>query len=87
MQWPTQPRREGWRPPFLILWMGPALAFYLLVHIGEAGYVFSFLPAVLLAAAAGIAHAAGAFAENLPRAWRAAGGRRCDRPWRPGWRR
>jgi hypothetical protein len=67
--WLTQPRREDWRPPFLLLWMSPAILFYLLVHIGEEGYVFSFLPAVLLAAAAGLTRAATAITENAPRAW------------------
>jgi hypothetical protein len=64
--WPLQPRREGWRPPFLLAWMLPAMLFYLLVHIGEAGYVFSFLPAVLLTAAVGITRTGEALAENLP---------------------
>ncbi len=67
LQWPTRPRRESWRPPFLLLWMTPAIGFYLLVHIGDAGYVFSFLPPVLLAAAAGLTRAATAIAEKLPR--------------------
>lgn len=72
--WPLQTRREGSRPVFLLLWMAPAVAFYLLVHIGEAGYVFSFLPAVLLAAAAGLTRVADAVVENLPRATVAAPG-------------
>ncbi|MGN6676108.1 MAG: hypothetical protein ACTHMA_22670 [Thermomicrobiales bacterium] len=73
--WLTQPRREGRRAPFLLLSMTPAILFYLLVHIGEEGYVFSFLPAVLLAAAAGLTRAASAVAENTPRAWSAPMGR------------
>lgn len=64
--WLLRPAREGWRAPFLLAWLAPALLFYLLVHIGEAGYVFSFLPAALLAAAAGLARAAEALAEALP---------------------
>lgn len=71
LQWPLHARREGWRPPFLLLWLSPAALFYLLVHIGEAGYVFSFLPATLVAAGGGIVRAAEAIVENLPRAWRA----------------
>lgn len=67
--WPCAPRREGWRPFFLLLWAAPAACFYLLVHIGEAGYVFSFLPAVLIMAGAGLTRAAAALAENLPRGW------------------
>lgn len=70
--WPLAPRREGWRPLFLILWVIPAVLFYLLVHIGEAGYVFSFLPAMLIMAGAGLTSAARAIAENLPRDWREA---------------
>ncbi|MFN8538957.1 MAG: hypothetical protein U0232_15970 [Thermomicrobiales bacterium] len=66
--WPLQPRHEGWRPPFLLAWMLPAMLFYLLVHIGEAGYVFSFLPAVLLTAAVGLTRTGEALAENLPAA-------------------
>jgi hypothetical protein len=64
--WLLQPRREGWRPPFLLAWMLPAMLFYLLVHIGEAGYVFSFLPAAIVAAAAGLVRTGEALAENLP---------------------
>ena len=52
--------RDIWRAPAmrldpltagLILWVGPALAFYTVVHIGEWGYVLSVLPALLLASA------------------------------------
>ncbi len=68
--WPLQWRAEGWRPIFLLLWLMPAALFYLLVHIGEAGYVFSFLPACLVAAGAGTVRLAEALVENLPRFWR-----------------
>ena len=34
-----------------LLWTAPAMAFYVLVHIGEWGYVLSVIPPVLLAAA------------------------------------
>lgn len=74
VQWPFHLRREGWRPAFLLLWLLPAAGFYLLVHIGEAGYVFSFLPAALLLAGAGLARAAEAIVENLPRTWTATRG-------------
>lgn len=74
LQWPLHTRTEGWRPLFLLLWLTPAALFYLLVHIGEAGYVFSFLPAALIAAGAGLTRAAEALVENLPRAWRVARG-------------
>ena len=33
-----------WRSRFLLLWLLPPLAFYILVHIGNPGYVLSFLP-------------------------------------------
>lgn len=36
------------------LWVGPPLAFYTLVHIGDPGYVFTFLPALTLIAGWGL---------------------------------
>ena len=33
---------------FLLVWIAPSVIFYALIHIGEFGYVFSFLPALLL---------------------------------------
>ncbi len=33
---------------FLAVWMAPSVLFYIFIHIGEYGYVFSFLPAALL---------------------------------------
>ncbi len=38
----------------LALWAGPPLAFYTLVHIGDPGYIFSFLPALTVSAAWGL---------------------------------
>lgn len=38
---------------FLLGWMAPMALFYFLVHIGDPGYVFSFLPALLLLAMGG----------------------------------
>jgi Protein of unknown function (DUF2723) len=35
---------RDWRSRFLLLWLLPPLAFYVLVHIGNPGYVLSFLP-------------------------------------------
>ena len=35
---------RDWRSRFLLLWLLPPLAFYILVHIGNPGYVLSFLP-------------------------------------------
>jgi len=48
--------REGRTPvrPYIalfLLWMTPMLLFYTWVHIGDPGYVFTFLPALLLIAA------------------------------------
>lgn len=37
---------------FLLLWMVPSLVFYQLIHMGQQGLVFVFLPALLLASAA-----------------------------------
>ena len=36
---------------FLLLWLSPMLLFYTFIHIGDPGYVFTFLPGVLLLAA------------------------------------
>ena len=50
-------RREGRRTtvrPYVslfLLWMTPVLLFYTWVHIGDPGYVFTFVPALLLIAA------------------------------------
>ncbi len=43
-------RRVGWGRPerFLLAWIGPPAAFYALVHFGQAGYVLSFLPALVI---------------------------------------
>ena len=38
---------------FLAVWAFPSITFYIFIHIGELGYIFSFLPAFLLAAAWG----------------------------------
>jgi len=43
-----------WRNPLVLLfalWMTPMLLFYTWLHIGDPGYVFTFVPAVLLIAA------------------------------------
>lgn len=39
------------RVRFLVLWMAPPLAFYLTVHIGNPGYVLSFIPPFCIYAA------------------------------------
>ncbi|MBI5671246.1 MAG: glycosyltransferase family 39 protein [Chloroflexi bacterium] len=43
--------RKFW---FLVLWIAPPLAFYIVIHMGQQGLVFVFLPALLLAAAEGL---------------------------------
>jgi hypothetical protein len=47
---PAYARREGWRVPewFLLAWMVPPAIFYALVHFGQAGYVLTFLPALVI---------------------------------------
>jgi hypothetical protein len=40
----------------MLLWIGPTLAYYILIHMGQQGLVFVFLPALLLLSAAGIYH-------------------------------
>ncbi len=39
--------------PLILLWLTPPLAYYLLGHLGDYGYTFSLLPALLLLAARG----------------------------------
>ena len=43
---------------FLTAWSLPSVLFYVLIHVGEYGYVFSFLPAALLAAVWGVSRLA-----------------------------
>lgn len=43
---------------FLGLWITPALLFYSLIHMGQQGLIFIFLPALLLSAAAALGHLA-----------------------------
>ena len=47
---PLYARRRGWRREewFLLAWIAPAAAFYTLIHFGQAGYVLTFLPALVL---------------------------------------
>jgi hypothetical protein len=52
-------REKGWtrrweQVIFLLLWIAPALVFYILVHMGQQGLVFVYLPPLLLISAAGI---------------------------------
>lgn len=44
-----RPHRDEWATYlFLLGWMAPMAAFYVFVHIGDPGYIFSMLPALLL---------------------------------------
>jgi hypothetical protein len=47
---PSYARRRGWgrQEWFLLAWIAPPAAFYTLVHFGQAGYVLTFLPALVL---------------------------------------
>jgi len=53
-------RRREWprrweRSFFLLLWIAPALIYYIIVHMGQQGLIFIFLPALLLFSAVGMA--------------------------------
>jgi hypothetical protein len=48
-----RPRPDG-RWLFFALWLAPPLLFYVFIHIGDPGYVFSFLPALALLASQSI---------------------------------
>lgn len=50
------------RLPFLLVWMAPSLLFYIFIHVGEFGYIFSFLPALLLLLTWSLTAAAAMFA-------------------------
>jgi hypothetical protein len=45
--------RDRWRTAFILLWTFAPLPFYLLIHVGEYGYVFSMLPGLAILAARG----------------------------------
>jgi hypothetical protein len=47
---PLYARRRGWQRQewFLLAWIAPPAAFYALIHFGQAGYVLTFLPALVL---------------------------------------
>jgi len=55
----SQLRQREWtrrweKPLFLLLWITPALIFYTIIHMGQQGLVFIFLPALLLLGAVGL---------------------------------
>ena len=49
--WARGPRPMGWPQLFLLLWLLPALLYFLLVHFTRMGHATTLLPAVLLALA------------------------------------
>jgi hypothetical protein len=54
-----QIRRRDWprhweRAVFFVLWIAPVLVFYTIVHMGQQGLVFVFLPALVLVSAVGL---------------------------------
>lgn len=66
------PRPAGPLPRFLALWILPGLLFYVVVHIGDWGYVSSLLPALYLVLAVVAEHAVAAGLIPSLR-WRVAG--------------
>jgi hypothetical protein len=46
--------RPGERSVFIGLWIFPAVLFYLLIHMGQQGLIFVFLPALILMSAAAL---------------------------------
>ena len=70
---PAYVRRVGRRAPelFLLAWMAPAGIFYTLVHFGQAGYVLTFLPALVILLSRVLVWVAAAGSERLRRPnWR-----------------
>ena len=70
---PAYSRRMGWRRPewFLLGWMVPPIVFYMLIHFGQAGYVLTFLPALVILLSRVLAWAVATGSERLRRPnWR-----------------
>ena len=45
--------RDRWRTAFMVLWTFAPLPFYVFIHVGEYGYIFSMLPGLAILAARG----------------------------------
>ena len=78
---PWYVRRYGWgrREWFLIAWTVPPVLVYTLVHFGQAGYVLTFLPALVILLSRVLLAALGRIAvAPAERAARRRRGRRCD---------
>ena len=70
---PAYARRTGWSRPewFLLGWMVPPIIFYMLIHFGQAGYVLTFLPALVILLSRVLAWVVAAGSERLRRPnWR-----------------
>jgi hypothetical protein len=70
---PFYARRHGWggEERFLLAWILPPVAFYTLVHFGQAGYVLTFLPALVLLLSRALVATVAAGTERLRRPnWR-----------------
>ena len=70
---PLYARRAGWGREewFLLVWMVPPAVFYTLVHFGQAGYVLTFLPALVILLSRALVEAVAAGSERLRRPnWR-----------------
>jgi hypothetical protein len=70
---PAYARRMGWNRPewFLLGWMVPPSIFYMLIHFGQAGYVLTFLPALVILLSRVLAWVVAAGSERLRRPnWR-----------------
>jgi 4-amino-4-deoxy-L-arabinose transferase-like glycosyltransferase len=67
---PWYVRRHGWglREWFLLAWTVPPVLVYTLVHFGQAGYVLTFLPALVIFLARVLLAALARVAERVPRA-------------------
>jgi hypothetical protein len=70
---PLYARRAGWGRAewFLLAWIVPPAVFYTLVHFGQAGYVLTFLPALVILLSRVLVEAVAAGSERLRRPnWR-----------------
>ena len=70
---PYYARRRGWgrQEWFLLAWVAPPAAFYTLVHFGQAGYVLTFLPALVVLLSRVLAELVAAWSARLRRPqWR-----------------
>jgi hypothetical protein len=70
---PLYARRVGWGRAdwFLLAWIVPPAVFYTLVHFGQAGYVLTFLPGLVILLSRALVEAVAAGSERLRRPnWR-----------------